>query len=29
MYLKASQSYSWVVDLGPHPQNDTYIFTYM
>lgn len=29
MYLTASQSGSWVVDLGPHPQNGTYIFTYM
>lgn len=29
MYLTASQSNSWVVDLGTHPQNCTYIFTYM
>lgn len=29
MYLTASQSGSWVVDLGPYPQNGTYIFTYM
>lgn len=29
MYLTASQSSSWIVDLGPHSQNGTYIFTYM
>lgn len=29
MYLTAGQSGSWVVDLGPYPQNGTYIFTYM
>ena len=29
MYLTDSQSGSWVVDIGPHPQNGTYIFTYM
>lgn len=29
MYLTANQSGSWVVDLDPHPQNGTYIFTYM
>lgn len=29
MCLTAGQSGSWVVDLGPYPQNGTYIFTYM
>ena len=29
MYLTASQSGSWVVDLGLHTQNGTHIFTYM
>ena len=29
MYLTANQSGFWVVDLGQHPQNGTYIFTYM
>ena len=29
MYLTDSQIGSWVVDLGQHPQNGTYIFTYM
>ena len=29
MYLTDSQNGSWVVDLGPYPQNGTYIFTYM
>lgn len=29
MCLTAGQSGSWVIDLGPYPQNGTYIFTYM
>lgn len=29
MYLTAIQSGSWVVDLGLHPKNSTYIFTYV
>lgn len=29
MYLTASQSCSWIVDPGTHPQNGTYIHLYV
>lgn len=29
MYLTASKSSSWVIDLDLYPQNGTYMFTYM